>query len=83
MRSGQFVTRPEGKSGVRLALYTLVTSESARTLGLHYGGISSSAVGSIRRKVREGQLDIRSDLDHLVSRIRTAHAESTATGRKV
>ncbi|MDY0166497.1 MAG: hypothetical protein RBS80_08130 [Thermoguttaceae bacterium] len=52
-------------------------------MALHYGGISPSAVGNIRRKVREGQFDIRSDLDHLLPRIRTAHAESTATARKV
>ncbi len=68
---------------VAVELSCMLTGESARTVGLHYGGISSSAVGNIRRKVREGQFDIRSDLDHLLSRIRTAHVESTADGRKV
>ena len=49
--------------------------------GLHYGGISCSAVGSIRRKVREGQLGIGSDLDPLASRIRTTHIEKRSNAR--
>jgi hypothetical protein len=53
------------------------------TVGLHYGGISCSAVGNIRGKVREGQLDIRSDLDPLASRIRTTHVGNTANAPKV
>ncbi len=68
---------------VAVELSCVLTGESARTVGLHYGSISCSAVGNIRRKVREGQIDIRSDLDHLLSRIRTAHVESTANQRKV
>ncbi len=68
---------------VAVELSCMLTGESARTVGLHYGGISCSAVGNIRRKVREGQFDIRSDLDHLLSRIHTAHVESTANGPKV
>ena len=68
---------------VAVELSCMPTGERARTVGLHYGGISSSAVGNIRRKVREDQFDIRSDLDHLLARIRTAHAESNATEPKV
>ncbi|TVS15329.1 MAG: hypothetical protein EA424_16395 [Planctomycetaceae bacterium] len=59
------------------------TGESGRTVGLHYGGISTSAVANIRRTVREAHFDIRSDLDHLLSHIRTAHIESIANGQKV
>jgi chromosomal replication initiation ATPase DnaA len=62
---------------VAVELSCMLTGESARTVGLHYGGISCSAVGNIRRKVREGQLDIRSDLDLLLSRIRTAHVKNS------
>ena len=68
---------------VAVELSCMLTGESARTVGLHYGGISCSAVGNIRRKVREGQLDIRSDLDPLLSRIRTTHVKNTAKGAKV
>ena len=50
----------------------MLTGEGARTVGLHYGGIRSSAVGNMCRNVCEAQIDIRSDLDHLLSRIRTA-----------
>ena len=62
---------------------TKLPGGSARTVGLHYGGIRSSAVGNIRRKLREGRLGIRSDLDHLLSRFRTAHIENIANQRKV
>jgi hypothetical protein len=68
---------------VAVELSCILTGESARTVGLHYGGISCSAVGNIRRTVREGQLDIRSDLDPLLSRIRTTHVKNTAKGAKV
>ncbi|MDZ7620277.1 MAG: transposase [Patescibacteria group bacterium] len=68
---------------VAVELSCMLTGENARTVGLHYGGISCSAVGNIRRKVREGQLDIRSDLDPLLSRIRTTHVRNTANGPKV
>ncbi len=68
---------------VAVELSCMLTGKSARTVGLHYGGISCSAVGNIRRKVREGQIDIRSDLDPLLSRIRTTHVKNTAKGAKV
>jgi putative transposase len=68
---------------VAVELSCMLTGESSRTVGLHYGGISCSAVGNIRRKVREGRFDIQSDLDHLLLRIRTAHVESTANEIKV
>jgi hypothetical protein len=68
---------------VVVELSSMLTGESTRTLGLHYGGIRCLAVGNIRRKVREGQFDIPSHLDPLLSRIRTAHVESTANEPKV
>ncbi len=59
------------------------TSFPEKTGGLHYGGISCPAVGNIRRKVREGQLDIRYDLDPLASHIHTTHIEDTANAPKL
>ena len=52
---------------VAVELACRLTGLSGRTVGLHYGGISASAVSNIRRKVREGQIDIRPEVDHLLS----------------
>ncbi|TVS18473.1 MAG: hypothetical protein EA424_10820 [Planctomycetaceae bacterium] len=68
---------------VAVELSCRLTGESARTVGRHYGSIRSSSLGNIRPKVREGQFDVRSDLDHLLSRVRTVHVASPENGRKV
>jgi len=44
---------------VRLAFHAL------RAVAMHSGSIGASAVGNHRRKVREGQIDIRPEVDHL------------------
>ncbi|TVS18194.1 MAG: hypothetical protein EA424_11385 [Planctomycetaceae bacterium] len=64
---------------VAVKLSCMLTGESARTVSRHYGSISSSSLGNLRRKVREG----RSDLDHLLARTRTARVERTPNRRKV
>ena len=62
---------------VAVALACRLTGLGGRTVGLHYGGISASAVSNIRRKVREGQIDILAEIDHLPSIIRRAISGTT------
>jgi len=50
---------------VAVELACRLTGNCGRAVGMHYGGISASAVGNIRRKVRQGELDIQAELDQL------------------
>ena len=58
-----------------------LTGLSGRAVGMHYGGISASAVSKIRRKVRQREIDILPEVDRLVARIRIA-ASTTAKSVK-
>ena len=49
-----------------------LTGLVGRTVGMHYGGISASAVSNIRRKIRKGRNDILPVVDQLAATIRKA-----------
>ncbi len=49
-----------------------LTDLSGRAVGMHYGGISASAVSNIRRKVRKGWGDVLPVVDQLLSMINKA-----------
>jgi len=68
--------RAGAAKAVAVELACRLTGESGRAVGMHYGGISSSAVGNIRRKVRDGQIDIDRQLDSLLSKIRKANSQA-------
>jgi len=67
------VTRFIHLNPIKIAACRL-TGKSGRAVGIHYGGISASAVGNIRRKVRGGQIDVRPEVEHLQSMIRRANS---------
>ncbi len=55
---------------VAVELACRLTGMNQRAVGSHYGGISSAAVSTIRRKVREGKYDVASVVEELLTRIR-------------
>jgi putative transposase len=61
---------------VAVELACRLTDLSGRAVGMHYGGISASAISNIRRRVREGQPDILPVADRLLSII---HEATSAT----
>ena len=64
---------------VAVELACRLTGQSGRALGMHYGGISGAAVGNIRRKVREGIVDVLPVVERLVLQLR----ERSGRTRKV
>ncbi len=55
---------------VAVELACRLTGQSGRAVGMHYGGISGAAVGNIRRKVREGTIDILPAVERLLLQLR-------------
>ena len=53
-----------------MARASRLTGLSGRDVGIHYGGISASAVSNIRRRVRERQDTILTVVDQLAATIR-------------
>ena len=64
---------------VAVELACRLTGQSGRALGMHYGGISGAAVGNIRRKIREGIVDVLPVVERLVLQLR----ERSGRTRKV
>ncbi|MFH1919279.1 MAG: hypothetical protein ABIP48_05240 [Planctomycetota bacterium] len=60
-----------------VAVACRLTGLSGRAVGLHYGGISASAVSNIRRRVHETQSDILPVVDRLLATIREAESATT------
>jgi hypothetical protein len=46
-----------------------LTGLTQRAIGLHYGGITSAAVSTIRRKVREGDYETRPPIEAILPRL--------------
>jgi len=55
---------------VAVELACILSELNQRAIGTHYGGISSAAVSTIRRKIREGKYDVAATVQRLLSRIR-------------
>jgi len=49
-----------------------LTDLSGRDVGQHYGGTGASAVSNIRRKVREGEVDVSAEIDALTAKVHRA-----------
>jgi len=62
---------------VAVELACRLTGLSGRAVGMHYGGISASAVSNIRSRVRQRQKDILPVVDRLLAAIRKAEPETT------
>ena len=62
---------------VAVELACRLTGLSGRAVGMHYGGISASAVSNIRRRVRQRQKDILPVVDRLLAAIRQAEVATT------
>jgi len=62
---------------VAVELACRLTGHSGRAVGAHYGGISSAAVSTIRRKLREGNDDLTSAVNHLATAIVQARPSKT------
>ena len=62
---------------VAVELACRLTGHSGRAVGAHYGGISSAAVSTIRRKLREGNYDLTSAVNHLATAIVKAGPSKT------
>jgi anti-sigma28 factor (negative regulator of flagellin synthesis) len=72
----EVVDLPEHGRRVGTAKYVAVelacrlTGMNQRAVGSHYGGISSAAVSTIRRKIREGKYDVAPVVEELLAQIR-------------
>ncbi len=53
-----------------------LTGQSGRAVGAHYGGVSSAAVSTIRRKIRKGQYEIASEVNGLAVAISKAKPDT-------
>jgi len=69
--------RAGSAKAVAVELACRLTGLSGRAVGIHYGGISASAVSNIRRKVREGHAEILPVVDQVLATIRKV-ASATA-----
>ena len=52
-----------------------LTGMNQRAVGAHHGGISSAAVSTIRRKIREGKYDVVSVVEQLLAEIQDIEDE--------
>lgn len=56
---------------VAVELACRLTGMNQRAVGVHYGGITSAAVSTIRRKIREGQYHVASVVERLLTDLGT------------